>query len=68
MNAPADEFKRAARGDPPPETWTARDVIKTMESIVGSPALTDVVKVLVDLDDSDLEKCARYVQRYKKKR
>jgi len=66
MNAPVDEFIRAARGDPAPERWTARDAIKAMESIVGSPALTDVVKVLLELEESDLEKCARYVQRYKK--
>jgi transcriptional regulator with XRE-family HTH domain len=67
MNAPVDEFKRAARGDPSPEIWTAREVVKAMESIIANPALSDVVKVLLQMEEPDLEKCARYLRRYKRK-
>jgi transcriptional regulator with XRE-family HTH domain len=67
MKRPANEFVNFRRGDPPREPWTAFEAVRAMESIIVSPALTDVVKVLLDLLEPEIEKCARYVGRYKKK-
>jgi len=66
MGRPINEFVNIRRGDPPREPWTAFEAIKAIETVVVSPALTNVVKILLELDDDELAICTRYLQRYRK--
>ncbi|HYM01215.1 MAG TPA: hypothetical protein VEZ90_19805 [Blastocatellia bacterium] len=68
LQVPIDEVVRASRGESPPEVWTAREAIKAIEQIIANPALTDVVKILLETDERDLEKVLHYVRRYQKAR
>ncbi|HKV38593.1 MAG TPA: helix-turn-helix domain-containing protein [Blastocatellia bacterium] len=68
MGMPMNYFVRIWLGEPPHEAWTAYDAVKAIESIIVSPVLTRVVKVLLELEEPELEKCARYVERHRKNR
>ena len=57
LQVPLDQVPREFRGDPPPETWTAREVIKAIETVVGSPEL------LLGRSPRDLEKVLKYLRR-----